>query len=110
MQDHYCYYLSSSLTGISEEDCHMQHDRDDPVNIARPLFSHLSELLLDMMKECDKDSEFMSDYDNPFRQYGCCFQQQFCDSMNKTDPTNFEFSNCLETLFDRTDPTKCIGS
>ncbi|CAF4214963.1 unnamed protein product, partial [Rotaria sordida] len=131
MQDHYCYYLPSSLTGISEEDCRMWHGRDGPVDIAPPLFNHMSESLLDMMIECDKDIGFMSDYDNPTRQYGCYFQQQFRHPMNRTDPdsltvrestwnaylnginrTNLQIldsATVLKLLFDQTDPTKCIG-
>ncbi|CAF3806767.1 unnamed protein product [Rotaria sp. Silwood1] len=91
----------------------------------------MSELLLDMMNECDKDIGFMSDYDNPTRQYGCYFQQQFRHPMNKTDPnfptirestwnaylnginrTNLQIldsATMSKLLFDQTDPTKCIG-
>ncbi|CAF3883026.1 unnamed protein product [Rotaria sp. Silwood2] len=131
MQDHYCYYLPSSLTGISEEDCRMWHGRDGLVDIAPPLFNLMPELLLDMMKACDKDIRFMSDYDNQTRQYGRYFQQQFRHPMNRTNPnsptiresiwnaylnvvnrTNLQIldsATVLKLLFDQTDPTKYIG-
>ncbi|CAF4756686.1 unnamed protein product, partial [Rotaria sp. Silwood2] len=88
MQDHYCYYLPSSLTGISEEDCRMWYGRDGLVDIASPLFNLMPELLLDMMKACDKDIRFMSDYDNQTGQYGCYFHQQFRHPMNRTNPNS----------------------
>ncbi len=56
------------------------------IDIARPLFEQMPEVLLDLMKECDEDIGFMTDYDNPTKQYGCYFQQQFLKTMNKSDP------------------------
>ncbi|CAF3296872.1 unnamed protein product [Rotaria sp. Silwood2] len=131
IQDHYCYYLPSSLTGISEEDCRMWYGRDGLVDIASPLFNLMPELLLDMMKACDKDIRFMSDYDNQTGQYGCYFQQQFRHPMNRKNPnsptiresiwnaylnvvnrTNLQIldsATVLKLLFDQTDPTKYIG-
>jgi choline dehydrogenase len=86
MQNHYCYYLPSSLTGISDADCRKWHSQNGPIDIAPPLFEQMPEVLLDLMKECDEDIGFMTDYDNPTKQYGCYFQQQFLKTMNKSDP------------------------
>ncbi|CAF4725637.1 unnamed protein product, partial [Rotaria sp. Silwood2] len=67
IEDHYCYYLPLLLTGISEEDCLMWHGQDGSVDVAPPLFNHMPESLLEMMKEYNKDVGFMSDYDNKTR-------------------------------------------
>lgn len=131
MQDHYCYYLPSSITGISDEDCHKWHGRDGPIDIAPPLFANMSEVLLDMMKECDQGVGFMSDYDNPTKQSGCYFQQQFRHSLNKSDLNSatirestwqaylsgidrpnlriLESATVYKLVFDKEDPTKCVG-
>ena len=131
MQDHYCYYLPPSLTGISDEDCRKWHGREGPIDIAPPLFANMSEVLLEMMKECDQDVGFMSDYDIPTKQSGCYFQQQFRHSLNKSDPNSatirestwqaylsgidrpnlriLESATVYKLVFDKEDPTKCIG-
>ena len=131
MQNHYCYYLPSSLTGILDADCRKWHGQNGPVDIAPPLFEKIHEVLLDLMNECDQDIGFMSDYDNPTKQYGCYFQQQFRKPLNKTNPnsdtirastweaylnginrTNLEIldsATVLKLIFDKNDPTKCTG-
>ena len=131
MQNHYCYYLPASLTGISDEDCRKWHGRDGPIDIAPPLFANMSDVLLDMMKECDHDVGFMSDYDNPTKQLGCYFQQQFRQALNKSNPNSvtirestweaylngvnrpnlriLESATVHNLVFDQADPTKCIG-
>lgn len=131
MQNHYCYYLPSSLTGISDTDCLAWHGRGGPIDIAPPLFSQMPEELLDLMEECKEDVGFMTDYDNPIEQYGCYFQQQFRHPFNQSDPdsstirestwhaylnginrTNLEIrdsATVLKLLFDEIDVTKCIG-
>ncbi|CAF1091196.1 unnamed protein product [Rotaria sordida] len=131
IQNHYCYYLPSSLTGISDADCRLWHGQDGPIDIAPPLFGNMSDLLIEMMNECEQDVGFMTDYDNPTKQYGCYFQQQFRKPLNKTDPnsssirastweaylkginrTNLQIldsATVLKLVFDDNEPTKCIG-
>jgi choline dehydrogenase len=131
MQSHYCYYLPSSLTGISDADCRKWHGQDGPIDIAPPLFARIPELLLDIMKECDEDTGFMTDYDDPTRQYGCYFQQQFRKPSNKSDPNSetirestweaylngivrpnlqiLDSATVLKLVFDDNEPTKCVG-
>ncbi|CAF3203369.1 unnamed protein product [Rotaria sp. Silwood2] len=131
MQNHYCYYLPSSLTGISDSDCRLWHGQDGPLDIAPPLFGNMSDLLIEMINECEQDVGFMTDYDNPTKQYGCYFQQQFRKPLNKTDPnsssirastweaylkginrTNLQIldsATVLKLVFDDNEPTKCIG-
>jgi len=131
MQNHYCYYLPSSLTGISDTDCRKWHSQDGPIDITPPLFAQMPEVLFDLMKECDEDIGFMTDYNNPTKQYGCYFQQQFRKPMNKSDPNSesirestweaylngmnrsnlqiLDSSTVLKLIFDENEPTKCIG-
>jgi choline dehydrogenase-like flavoprotein len=131
MQNHYCYYLPSSLNGISDDDCRKWHDQDGPIDIAPPLFEQMPEVLFNLMKECDEGIGFMSDYDNPTKQYDCYFQQQFRKPLNKSDPNSysirastwkaylnrmnrsnlqiFDSAIVLKLVFDENDPTKCIG-
>jgi len=73
---------------MSDTDCRKWHGPNGPIDIAPPLFQRMPEVLLDLMKECDQDVGFMSDYDNPTKQYGCYFQQQFRRPLNKTDPNS----------------------
>jgi choline dehydrogenase-like flavoprotein len=54
MQNHYCYYLPSSLTRISDVDCQKWHSQNGPIDIAPPLFEQMPEVLLDLMKERDR--------------------------------------------------------
>ncbi|CAF1443200.1 unnamed protein product, partial [Didymodactylos carnosus] len=131
MQNHYCYYLPSALTGITEEDCKLWHGQSGPVDIAPPLYNQMPELLHEMMKECDQNVGFMNDYDNPNKQYGCYFQQQFRSPLNRSDPdsptvrestwhayldgisrTNLQIldsATVLKLIFDENETTKCIG-
>jgi hypothetical protein len=60
MQNHYCYYLPSSLTGTTDTDCRKCHDQHGPLDIAPPLFQQMPEYFLDLMKECDQDIGFTS--------------------------------------------------
>jgi choline dehydrogenase len=131
MQNHYCYYLPTSLTGISDADCRKWHGQNGPLDIAPPLFEQMPEVLLDLMKECDQDIGFMDDYDNPTKQYGCYFQQQFRKPLNRTDPNSksirastweaylnginrpnlqiLDSATVLKLVFDKNEPTKCTG-
>ena len=131
MQNHYCYYLPSSLTGITDEDCRKWHGQDGPIDIAPPLFEQMPEILLDLMKECDEEVGFMTDYDNPTNQSGCYYQQQFRKPSNKSDPNSptirastwevylkgvnrsnlhiLDSATVLKLVFDQNDPTKCTG-
>ncbi len=131
MQNHYCFYLPSSFTGISDADCRKWHGQDGPIDIAPPLFEQMPEFLLDIMKECDQNIGFMTDYDNPTKQYGCYFQQQFRKPSNKSDPNSvairastwaaylrgisrpnlqiLDSAIVLKLVFDKNEPTKCIG-
>jgi choline dehydrogenase-like flavoprotein len=131
MQNHYCYYLPSSLTGISDEDCRKWHGQDGPIDVAPPLFEKMPEVLLELMNECDEEIGFMSDYNNPTKQYGCYFQQQFRKPLNKTNPNSntirgstweaylnginrsnlqiLDSATVLKFVFDENDPTKCKG-
>ena len=131
MQNHYCYYLPSSLTGISDADCRKWHGKEGPIDIAPPLFEQMPKALLDLIKECDHDVGFMADYDNPTNQSGCYFQQQFRRPVNKSDPnsasirastwqvyldgvqrTNLQIldsATVLKLLFDDKESTKCVG-
>jgi choline dehydrogenase len=131
MQNHYCYYLPTSLTGISDADCQKWHGQNGPLDIAPPLFEQMPEVLLDLMKECDQDIGFMDDYDNPTKQYGCYFQQQFRKPLNRTDPNSksirastweaylnginrpnlqiLDSATVLKLVFDKNEPTKCTG-
>jgi hypothetical protein len=73
----------------------------------------------------------MNDYDNPTKQYGCYYQQQFRKPLNKSDPnsdsvrastwaaylngtsrTNLQIldsATVLKLVFDENEPTKCTG-
>jgi choline dehydrogenase len=131
MQDHYCYYLPSSLTGISDADCEKWHGQHGPIDILQPLFEQMPEPLLDLMKQCDEDVGFMTDYNNPTEQYGCYFIQKFRKPLNKSDPNStsirastwaaylngtsrpnlqiLDSATVLKLVFSENEPTKCIG-
>ncbi|CAF1049135.1 unnamed protein product [Adineta steineri] len=131
MQNHYCYYLPSSITGISDADCRQWHGKDGPIDIAPPLFQKMPQLLIDIMSECNTSIGFMADYDNPTNQYGCYFQQQFRKPANKSDPQSptirastweaylrgvdrpnlriLDSATVLKLVFDDNDLTKCKG-
>ncbi len=131
MQNHYCYYLPSSLTGISDADCRKWHGRDGPIDIAPPLFEQFPYTVWDFAKECNESIGFMTDNDNPTKQYGCFFVQTFCKPFNKSDPNSpcmrastwaaylngtkrpnlqiLDSATVLKLIFDENEPTKCIG-
>ncbi|CAF4960923.1 unnamed protein product [Rotaria sp. Silwood1] len=131
MQNHYCYYLPSSLTGISDTDCRKWHGQDGPMDIAPPSFEKMPEPLLDLKNECNEYDGFMNDSDNPTKQYGCYFVQQFRKPLNKSDPNSesirastwsaylngisrpnlqvLDSATVLKLVFDENEPTKCIG-
>ncbi len=132
MQNHYCYYLPSNLTGISDADCRKWHGRDGPIDIAPPLlFEQFHYTAWDFVKECNESIGFMTDSDNPTKQYGCFFLQTFCKPSNKSDPQSpctrastwavflngtkrpnlqiLESATVLKLIFDENEPTKCIG-
>jgi len=131
MENHYCYYLSSSLTGISDEDCKKWHGKNGPIDIGPPLFDRMPKVLLDIMKECNESIGFTNDYNNPTKQYGCYYQQQFRKSLNKSDPNSrtirastwethlnglnrsnlniLDSATVLKLIFDDNQSTKCIG-
>jgi choline dehydrogenase len=131
MQNHYCYYLPSSLTGISDADCRKWHGQDGPIDIGPSRFEPLPYTVLDFVKECNESIGFMADYDNPTKQYGCYFPQVFCKPINKSDPNSLcirastwaaylngthrsnlqilDSATVLKLIFDENEPTKCIG-
>lgn len=131
MQNHYCYYLPSSLTGISDTDCRKWHGQHGPLDIAPPLFEQMSDELLELKNECNEYDGFMTDSDNPTKQYGCYFVQQFRKPLNKSDPNSasvrastwsgylngtsrpnleiLDSATVLKLVFDENEPTKCIG-
>lgn len=131
MQNHYCYYLPSSLTGISDADCQTWHGQNGPVDIAPPLFQQMTKELLDLMNECNETIGFMDDYDNPTKQDGCYFIQRFRKPFNKTNPNSesirastwaaylngvnranlqiLDSATVFKLVFDEKEPTKCIG-
>jgi choline dehydrogenase len=131
MQNHYCYYLPSSLTGISDADCRKWHGRDGPLDISPSQLESLPYTVLDLVQECNETIGFMPDPDNPTKQYGCYFPQLFCKPLNKSDPNSpckrastwaaylngtkrsnlqiLDSATVLRLIFDENEPTKCVG-
>jgi len=131
MQNHYCYYLPSSLTGISDADCRKWHGQDGPLDITPTQLEPLSDTVLDLVQECNETIGFTTDPDNPTKQYGCYFPQRFCKPLNKSEPNSpctrastwaaylnetkrsnlqiLDSATVLRLIFDENEPTKCIG-
>jgi choline dehydrogenase len=131
MQSHYCYFIPSSITGISDADCRKWHGRDGPMDIVPPPFEALPYTVLDLVKQCNESVGFMIDYNNPTKQYGCYFPQRFCKPSNKSNPTSpcaqgstwaaylngtkrpnlqiLDSATVSKLIFDENEPTKCIG-
>jgi choline dehydrogenase len=131
MQNHYCYYLPSSLTGISDADCRKWHGKDGPLDITPSPLESLPYTVLDLVQECNETIGFMTDPDNPTKQYGCYFPQRFCKALNRSDPNSpcirgstwaaylngtkrsnlqiLDSATVLGLIFDENEPTKCVG-
>ena len=131
MQNHYCYYLPSSLTGISDADCRQWHGRDGPLDITPSPLEALPYTVLDLVQECNETIGFTTDPDNPTKQYGCYFPQRFCKPLNRSDPNSpctrastwaaylnetkrsnlqiLDSATVLRLIFDENEPTKCVG-
>ena len=121
--------LSTIITDWNiDEDCRRWHGKNEPMDIAPALFGDMPDFLFNIMKKCDQGVGYMPDYDNPTRQYGCYFQQQFRQPLNKSDPSSstirksawnvypngtdstnlhmHDSATVLKLLFDETESTK----
>lgn len=89
IEDHYCYYYSESITGISENNCKKYHGKDGPLQVNPtyiPEFANVSKLFEPI---CRDSSQLWGGYTsdmNGEQFLGCSvFQRYFNRKGNRTD-------------------------
>jgi choline dehydrogenase len=89
MEDHYCYYDSSNITGITPDQCRAWHGKGGPVQINGPVIEAFEDFTWDYLNTLVNDS-FFDGYSpdqngDPAQRSGVALWQKFRYRQNRND-------------------------
>ena len=95
VEDHYCYYDSENVTGITKEDCKKWHGKDGPMQVNSQLQEAFHNFPRTMKYLCEDNSKpwhgYKGDYNGPEDdRVSCSVFQQYKLRTNKSDKPTTE--------------------
>lgn len=85
-ENHYCYYLPESYTGISPTECETYHGKGGQMDVSPQAYDELSVQVRDLAAYFNSTGNFNGDYNNPDKRPGAHFEQAYRRSADRADP------------------------
>ncbi len=84
-EDHFCHYLSPTLTNITASDCLQYHGKNGENQIAPQVFDLVSAPMNNLISYLGSQGEYSPNYNNPNTRVGISYEQAYRKMSNQSD-------------------------